>query len=91
MGKYANPATKAGFRNGPRRGLAPLLTLLFEFEQRTCVIGECCRVEDLDAGLVVAGERGNRIGAACLRGIGRRIEPNPNVIYLHGRDLRACC
>src|SRR5215469_11405930 len=64
------------------RGL--LLTMLLDVEQRTLVIGECCRVEDLDAGVVVAGKRRCRTRTACLHGILRRIEPNPEVIKLHG-------
>ena len=62
----------------------PVLTLLWNVEQRTLVIGECCRVEDLDAGAVVAGKRRCGIRTPCLRGILRRIEPNPEVINLHG-------
>ena len=62
----------------------PLLTLLWDVDQRTRVIGECCRVEDLDAGVVVAGECRCGTRTACLHGIVRRIEPNPEVINLHG-------
>ena len=62
----------------------PLLTLLWDVEQRTLVIGECCRVEDLDTGVVVAGKRRCGTRTACLHGIVRRIEPNPEVINLHG-------
>jgi hypothetical protein len=61
-----------------------LLTLLWDKEQRTLVIGECCRVEDLDTGVVVAGERRRGTRTACLHGILWRIEPNPEVIKLHG-------
>ena len=61
----------------------PLLRLLWDVEQRTLVIGECCRVEDLDAGVVVAGKRRCGTRTACRYGIVRRIEPNPEVINLH--------
>jgi hypothetical protein len=42
-----------------------LLMLLLEVDQRTRFIGECCRVEDLDAGVVVAGERRFGTRTAC--------------------------
>src|SRR5215467_9061275 len=64
------------------RGL--LLTKLLDVEQWTLVIRERCRVEDLDAGVVVAGKRRCGTRTACLDGIPRRIEPNPEVIKLHG-------
>src|SRR5215469_456989 len=68
-----------------RPGFAsPLLTLLWNVDQRTRVIGVCCRVEDLDAGVVVAGKCRCVTRTACLHGIVRRIEPNPEVINLHG-------
>ena len=60
-----------------------LLTPLLDVEQWTLVIGECCRVEDLDARVVVAGKRRCGSRTACLHGILRRIEPNPEVIKLH--------
>ena len=62
----------------------PLLYSLWDVEQRTRVIGEGCRVEHLDAGVVVAGKRRCGTRTACLHGIVRRIEPNPEVINLHG-------
>ena len=61
-----------------------LLTLLWDVDQRTRVIGVCCRVEDLDAGIVVAGKCRCGTRTACLHGIVRRIEPNPEVINLRG-------
>jgi hypothetical protein len=61
----------------------PLLTLLWDVEQRTLIIRECCRVKDLDAGVVVAGKRRCGTRTACLHGIVRRVEPNPEVINLH--------
>ena len=49
----------------------PLLTLLWDVEQRTLVIGECRRVEDLDAGVVVAGKCRCGTWTACMHGIVR--------------------
>ena len=64
--------------------MLPERLLLWDVEQRTLVIGERGRVEDLDAGVVVAGKRRCGTRTACLHGIVRRIEPNPEVINLHG-------
>ena len=67
-----------------QRDSLPQLTLLLDVEQRSLVIGERCRVEDLDAGVVVAGKRRCGARTTCLHGILRRIEPNPEMIKLHG-------
>ena len=67
------------------------LMLLFEVDQRTLVIGESCRVEDLDAGVMFPVERGDVSGAVCLFGIGRAIEPKAEVIELHGIDRHPYC
>ena len=64
--------------------MLPAVLLLGDVEQRTRVIEECGRVEDLDAGVVIAGKRRGGPRTAGLHGIVRRIEPNPEVIKLHG-------
>ena len=65
--------------------------MLLEGEQRTLEIGEGCRVEDLDAGIMFAVERGRGSRTSCLCGVSRRIEPKPEVIHLHGISLHAGC
>jgi hypothetical protein len=65
--------------------------LLLEVEQRTRGIGECCRVQDLNAGVMFPIERGGGRRTACLCGIGRRIEPKAEVIELHGIGRYAGC
>ena len=76
---------------GEARTRLPELSLLFgaEVEQRTRVIGEISRVEDLNAGIMVASERRLIARAASLYGIVKIIEPNTKVIDLHGIDLGA--
>jgi len=68
-----------------------LRVLLLQVEQRTWGIGECCRVQDLDAGIMFPVERGVGRRTACIRGIARRIEPKPEVIKLYGIGLHAFC
>src|SRR5262252_2492266 len=63
---------------------SPPFLLLWDVHQRTRVIGVCCRVEDLDAGVVVAGKCRCGTRTAGLHRIVRRVEPNPEVINLHG-------
>ena len=68
---------------------SPPFVLLFEEEQRARGIGERCRVEDLDAGIMFPVERGVGARTACRCGVSRRIEPKPKVIKLHGIGLHA--
>src|SRR5262252_6904590 len=77
-------ATNSSIIADEAASILPELLLLWDVDQRTLVIGECCRVEDLDAGVVVAGKRRCGTRTAGLHGIVRRIEPNPEVINLHG-------
>ena len=62
---------------------------LLKIQQWPRVIGEISRVEDLNAGSMVASERRHIARAASLYGIFRIIEPNTKVIDLHGVDLSA--
>ena len=65
-------------------GIRHLPTLLWDVEQWALVVREACRVENLDAGVVIAGKSRCGTRTACLHGIFRCIEPNTEMIELHG-------
>jgi len=59
-----------------------------QVDQWSLIIREVRRIQDLNAGIVLAVERCHCVGAAVVRCVLRRVEPKPQMVGLHGVGFR---